>query len=91
MRHRKLISKIKSVSVDIGGRMLAATSPLNALDWLVPREGYEATLGHSYGPDPRQALDIYRPLSGTGPFPVVVFFYGGSLALGLPRSIPLCR
>lgn len=30
-----------------------------------------------YGPDPRQRLDIYVP-EGQGPFPVIVFTYGGS-------------
>jgi acetyl esterase/lipase len=30
----------------------------------------------SYGPDPRQALDVYRP-AGSEPAPIVVFFYGG--------------
>jgi acetyl esterase/lipase len=31
----------------------------------------------AYGPDPRQRLDIYAP-EGQGPFPVIVFVYGGS-------------
>ncbi len=82
MPGNKLISKIKSGSVDIGGRILAATSPLHSLDWLVPRQGYEATLGLAYGSEPRQALDLYRPLADVGPFPVVVFFYGGSWRWG---------
>ncbi|MEO6608524.1 MAG: alpha/beta hydrolase [Aestuariivirga sp.] len=31
-----------------------------------------------FGPDDRQKLDIYAPATGTGPWPVVVFVYGGS-------------
>lgn len=37
----------------------------------------EAGVEHAaYGPDPRQALDVYRP-AGSKPAPIVVFFYGG--------------
>lgn len=32
----------------------------------------------SFGPDARQKLDIYAPVAGTGPWPVIVFVYGGS-------------
>ena len=31
----------------------------------------------AYGDDPRQALDVYAP-RGSGPWPVIVFFYGGA-------------
>ena len=44
-------SQFTAAAVDIGGRILAATSPLNALDWLVPREGYEVARGLAFGPD----------------------------------------
>ncbi|NLB28762.1 MAG: hypothetical protein GX823_00815, partial [Clostridiales bacterium] len=30
-----------------------------------------------YGEDPRQAVDIYLPNEGQGPFPVVFFLHGG--------------
>lgn len=68
--------------MDIGGRILAATSPLNALDWLVPKGGYEVAHGLTFGPEPRQALDLYWPTGTSGPFPVIVFFYGGSWRWG---------
>jgi acetyl esterase/lipase len=32
----------------------------------------------SFGPDPRQKLDLYAPTEGKGPWPVIVFIYGGS-------------
>ena len=75
-------SQFTAAAVDIGGRILAATSPLNALDWLVPREGYEVARGLAFGPESRQALDLYWPAAMSGPFPVVVFFYGGSWRWG---------
>ena len=36
-----------------------------------------AASGVPFGPDARQRLDIYRP-TGNGPFPVMVFLYGGA-------------
>ncbi len=36
-----------------------------------------AAEGVRFGPDARQRLDIYRP-TGNGPFPVMVFLYGGA-------------
>jgi len=35
-----------------------------------------------YGDDPLQALDIYLPNEGDGPFPVVFFAHGGAWAVG---------
>jgi len=35
-----------------------------------------------YGEDPKQALDIYLPNEGTGPFPVVFYAHGGAWARG---------
>jgi len=43
---------------------------------LVPRDRYRRLVGLPYGAGPRRTLDLYRP-DGEGPFPVVVFFYGG--------------
>ena len=56
--------------------IVGACSGVDAVNALVPREGYERIDGLAYGPDERQRLDLYRP-TGKGPFPVVVFFYGG--------------
>ena len=55
----------------------SACSPLRLVNALVPDATYSATLDLAYGPHPRHKLDVYRP-QGTGPFPLVVFFYGGS-------------
>ena len=49
------------------------------LDATIPSCGYVRTADVSYGPLPRQKLDVYRPTgaSAATPAPVVVFFYGG--------------
>ena len=61
---------------------LSACSPLRALNALVPDDGYAAHRDIAYGPDARQALDVYSPVDAAGPAPVVVFFYGGSWKYG---------
>lgn len=53
-----------------------ACSPLVLLDAAVSYDGYLASTGIRYQPGDRGRLDVYRP-RGTGPFPVVVWFYGG--------------
>ena len=47
---------------------------------LVPKDRGVRRVAHSlaYGPHARHNLDVYAPLAtGTGPLPVIVFFYGG--------------
>jgi acetyl esterase/lipase len=56
---------------------LAGCSALSVLNAFVPSDDY-AFASAAYGTDPRQQLDIYRPLAASGPAPVVVFLYGGS-------------
>ncbi len=34
-------------------------------------------MSFSYGPNPRQVLSVYKPVSEAGATPVVIFFYGG--------------
>ncbi len=54
----------------------AALALFNAF---VPKDAGSALFqsGVAYGPDPRQRFDIYKP-DGQGPFPILVFAYGGS-------------
>ncbi len=61
------------------GLLLTACSPASVLNALAP--GRLAAAGIAYGPDPRQRLDVYRP-AGPGPFPTMVFIYGGGWARG---------
>lgn len=58
---------------------LCGCSPLSAFATLTPTDPSRAVAADvAYGTDPRQALDVYAPAEGQGPWPVAVFFYGGS-------------
>lgn len=63
--------------------LLQSCTPLRAFNTLAPRPlGVRAAMrGVPYGADPRQKLDIYRP-SGFGPWPLLVFLYGGGWETG---------
>ncbi len=59
----------------LGGALAASgCSPVQVLNDLAPSR--LAADGVAYGEGPRQTLDVYVP-TGVGPFPVVVFVYGG--------------
>lgn len=62
----------------LAGAAAAACSPLAALNALGPRDRGARRVASDlpYGPGPRQRMDLYAP-DGAGPWPVVVFFYGG--------------
>jgi acetyl esterase/lipase len=40
-----------------------------------------------YGEDPKQALDIYLPNEGDGPFPIVFFAHGGAWQRGMKDDV----
>lgn len=77
---------------------LAACSPAQLVNGLVPADTYRFEGGIAYGAAPRQKLDVYRPLAGTPAAPaipasasaaadgrkppLVVFFYGGTWSHG---------
>ena len=46
-----------------------------------PTDGVEITKNISYGSDPKQALDVYRPKGKTN-VPVVIFIHGGAYVAG---------
>ena len=56
-----------------------ATSLLSIVNTLLPKDPGSVRIARdlSYGPAARQRLDIYAP-RGSGPWPVVMFIYGGS-------------
>lgn len=60
------------------GALVAGCSPLALLNQFGPRDGGARRFARdlAYGEHPRQRLDLYAP-SGRGPWPTVVFFYGG--------------
>jgi len=70
----------------LAGALLAGCSPAQIVNGLVPSTSYRLETGMAYGPQPRQQLDVYRPLADRPPAegkrPLVVFFYGGSWTTG---------
>jgi acetyl esterase/lipase len=63
----------------------SACSPLQVFDALNPADaGAEKVATASFGPDARQALDVYAPAetAASSARPVAVFFYGGSWESG---------
>ncbi|MYM31569.1 alpha/beta hydrolase fold domain-containing protein [Duganella sp. CY15W] len=62
--------------------VLAACSPLTALNALTPGTASERTANLAYGDGPRRKLDVYQPRDAHGAAPVVVFFYGGNWVAG---------
>ena len=65
---------------------LAACSPLKLIDKATPDDGYRLLADQPYGDGVRQRLDVYLPTSRAGPWPVMVFFYGGSWREGDKRD-----
>ena len=61
---------------------VAACSPLGVVNAISPDGDSSASTAIRYGSDPRNMLDIYRPQAGSGPAPVIVFFYGGNWVSG---------
>lgn len=77
---------IAGVAAMFGG-LLAACSPLMALNTLSPRDpAAKPGSDIAYGPLPRQKLDVYTPKRGARAAPVLVFFYGGSWNSGRRRD-----
>lgn len=57
---------------------LVACAPLTVINALSPDSASKVTRGIAYGTDARHKLDLYAPVPGSRPAPVVVFFYGGN-------------
>lgn len=70
------------------GSAVAACSPAALLNATVPATGVAETRDIRYGPGPRHTLDVYRPSSGSGAAPLVVFLYGGSWRTGSKDMYP---
>ncbi len=78
LARRGLLTRLAALPL---AAMAGACSGADLVNALVPAGGYDRIEGLAYGPGPRHRLDLYRPL-GEGPFPVVVFFYGGGWDTG---------
>ena len=59
-------------------------APLRAFNLLVPFDAGTVGIasGLTYGVEPRQKLDIYKPASAQGKLPIVIFSYGGGWSSG---------
>lgn len=68
----------------IAGGLIYHFAALAAFNLLVPKDrGVEvAARDIVFGADPRQRLDVYRPVNGGGKLPVLLFVYGGSWKFG---------
>ena len=62
--------------------LLSACSAVDILNATVATDTYRCTEGLSYGPMPRQKVDVYQPTTAQENSPMVVFFYGGSWSMG---------
>lgn len=65
------------IAVLIAAALAAACSPVTILNAVAESDNRWIT-GIAYGGDPRQKLDLYVPANRVGPFPVALFFFGGS-------------
>ena len=79
----------RSILTVIGAAIaLMACSPLDAVNSLVPNDGYRRMAEVRYGHDVRQSLDVYAPDAAAGSTAeegrraVVIFFYGGNWQSG---------
>ena len=64
--------------------LLAACSPVTAINAITPSSTYTLDEGVAYGTGPRAKLDVYTPTGKkpAGGWPLVVFYYGGSWNMG---------
>jgi acetyl esterase/lipase len=61
--------------------LAAGCSPVRLINAMAPRD-FLLTADQPYGPEPRQQMDIYRPVDLAAAAPVVLFFYGGNWQSG---------
>ena len=78
--HRLLASKFFLVTLLLG--LLNACTGLDVLNASVGRGAYDRIANKSYGPHPRQGLDVYVPKNLQAPADVIIFFYGGRWQIG---------
>lgn len=64
------------------GLALAGCSAGRVVEAMVPIYTYDVEEGIAYGAEPRNHLDVYRPVEPAPGAPMVVFFYGGSWKRG---------
>lgn len=77
----RIIKNLYKALLAAGLSVLSGCGGLGLVDNLTAESGYRPVSTIAYGTEARQRLDIYRPL-GEGPYPVVVFLYGGGWTTG---------
>lgn len=83
-RHAQPLLRLAGLALVVS---LARCSPADVLNATVPTGGVTVTRNVTYGDQPREKLDIYRPRDSAG-LPVVVFIYGGSWRGGSKAIYP---
>ena len=79
-----IAAKIKEI-----GRVIdpPKTAPIYApLQQKEPYAGVKVVRDLKYGPDARNALDVFTPENATGPLPVYIFVHGGGFVAGNKRG-----
>ena len=66
---------------------MSACTPVQVLNSTISRGGLTIIHDVTYGAQPRETLDVYRP-ARLGTYPVVVFFYGGAWNSGSKAMYP---
>lgn len=88
MRSRRLLSTktraaaTAALAVLVLAGALSACSPLTLVNAVSPGGTARSVATAAFGPEQRHVLSIYRPASGAGKAPVIVFFYGGNWVSG---------
>lgn len=82
MRARNIVPLAARASLLSALVMLGGCSVLGALGAATPSHHARIVRDLAYGQGPRHTLDIYEPVHGAEPLPVVVFFYGGTWQMG---------
>jgi len=60
----------------LGAMLCSGCGALSVVNALSPSGHYVSETDRGYGSEPRQRLDVYRPVAVTPDAPVVMFFYG---------------
>ncbi len=78
------VSSRRRVGAGILAILAASCTPVGTFNVVAGRDGGSESLadGVAFGAHSRQTLDIYGPISGRRPLPVVMFIYGGSWNTG---------
>src|SRR6056297_268716 len=72
----RLSACCRSVLLLLAAVLCSGCGGLTVVNALSPSDHYVAETDQAYGSEPRQKLDVYRPVNAAPDAPVVMFFYG---------------